>query len=201
MNDKKRGYSREDWQEHYDADDLRWDLGEVSPPLKQLWSEQKIIPCPVMIPGCGQGHEAVYLADRGFDVTAVDYADGAILRLNRLLDERGLQGRVLQEDFFELGPEHDGAYDLLVEQAFFCAIHPTDRVRYVQTAARILKPGGWITGLFYQTEEEGGPPYNTTEKDIVDYFSPEFSIEYLGKTAHSVESRRDKEWLGLLRKK
>ena len=53
MNDNKRGYSREDWQEHYDADDLRWDLGEVSPPLKQLWAEQNIIPGPVMIPGCG----------------------------------------------------------------------------------------------------------------------------------------------------
>jgi SAM-dependent methyltransferase len=201
MNENKRGYSREDWQGHYDSDDLRWDLGEVSPPLKQIWAEQKIAAGRVMIPGCGQGHEAVYLADQGFDVTAVDYAEGAILRLNRLLDERGIHGRVLQEDFFELDSEHDGTYDLIVEQAFFCAIHPSDRVRYVQTAARILKPGGLITGLFYQTDEEGGPPFNTTEQDIRNHFSQDFSIEYLGKTAQSVESRRDKEWLGLLRKK
>ena len=36
MNDNKCGYSREDWQEHYDADDLRWDLGEVSPIIRAI---------------------------------------------------------------------------------------------------------------------------------------------------------------------
>ena len=89
----------------------------------------------------------------------------------------------------------------MLEQAFFCAIHPSQRLSYVETATRILKKGGLLAGLFYETSEEGGPPFNTTPADILDHFSNEFDIETLEKTPHSVEKRKDKEWLGLLRKK
>ena len=40
------GYLREDWQKHYDEKDLRWDIGQVSPPFVRLWEKglfQKLI--------------------------------------------------------------------------------------------------------------------------------------------------------------
>jgi methyl halide transferase len=195
------GYARDDWQKHYVEDDLRWDLGQVAPPFVRLWEEKKLGQGRVIIPGCGRGHEVLFLAENGFQVTGLDYAPGAVDLLSQSLKENGLQADVLHQDFFQLGEDHHSKYDLMLEQAFFCAIHPSKRSAYVETATRILNKGGLLAGLFYETHEKGGPPFNTTPQDILDHFSDDFHIEALEKTPHSVEKRKDKEWLGLLRKK
>jgi methyl halide transferase len=195
------GYARKDWQKHYDENDLRWDLGQVAPPFVRLWEEKKLGQGRVIIPGCGRGHEVLFLARNGFQVTGLDFAPGAVDSLSLSLKDNGLQADVLHQDFFQLDENHISHYDLMLEQAFFCAIHPSKRSAYVATAARILREGALLAGLFYETDEEGGPPYNTTPADILEHFSDEFHIEALEKTPHSVEQRKDKEWLGLLRKK
>ncbi|MDA0691598.1 MAG: methyltransferase domain-containing protein [Nitrospinae bacterium] len=195
------GYGRDDWQKHYAEDDLRWDLGQVAPPFVRLWEEGKLGQGRVIIPGCGRGHEVLFLAGNGFQVTGLDYAPGAVELLSRSLQEKGVQADILHQDFFELGDNHISRYDLMLEQAFFCAIHPSRRSAYVETAARIIKKGGLLAGLFYETNEKGGPPFNTTPADILEHFSDEFDIETLERTPHSVEKRKDKELLGLLRKK
>ena len=199
--DANEGYARDDWQNHYDNDDLKWDLGQVAPPFIRLWEENKLPRGKTLIPGCGQGHEVIFLADKGFKVTGLDYAPGAVELLSRSLKEKKLQADVLSQDFFKLDENHNAQYDLILEQAFFCAIHPSMRSAYVETATRILKKGGLLAALFYETGEEGGPPFNTTPSDILDHFSDAFHIETLEKTPHSVEKRKDKELLGLLRKK
>ena len=195
------GYGRDDWQKHYAEDDLRWDLGQVAPPFVRLWEEGKLGQGRVIIPGCGRGHEVLFLAGNGFQVTGLDYAPGAVELLSRSLQEKGVQADILHQDFFELGDNHISRYDLMLEQAFFCAIHPSRRSAYVETAARIIKKGGLLAGLFYETNEKGGPPFNTTPADILEHFSDEFDIETLERTPHSVEKRKDNELLGLLRKK
>ncbi len=199
---KPDGYQMEDWQEYYDADDLKWDLGEVSPPLKRLWEEGRLSPGKTLVPGCGQGHEVMFFAQQGFEVTGVDYAPGAVERLSAHLEGSGLKARVIHSDLFELGAEHDGFYDLILEQTCFCAIHPGDRVRYVDTMRRVLKPGGLLAGLFYETgEPDDGPPFNTTEADLIHHFPDAFETERLERCVHSIERRLGKEWLAIFRKK
>ncbi len=199
--DKNEGYARNDWQNHYDNDDLQWDLGQVAPPFIRLWEENKFFRGKAIIPGCGQGHEVVFLAENGFQVTGLDYAPGAVSLLQSAIKEKSLQAQVLHQDFFQLDDTHNAQYDLMLEQAFFCAIHPSRRPAYVETVTRILKKDGLLAALFYETGEKGGPPFNTTPSDILDHFSDDFHIETLEKTPHSVEKRKDKELLGLLRKK
>lgn len=204
MDDKKRpteGYTKEDWQKHYETDDLRWDLEEVSPTFARLWESKQLVPGKTIIPGCGRGHEVIYLTERGFEVTAVDFAEGAVSLLNQALKEKGLKSEILFKDFFELSSDYDQSFDLMLEQTFFCAITPSLRSHYVDTAARLLKSGGLLVGLFYETNEEGGPPFNTTYEDVRNHFSGLFTVERLEKATHSTERRKDKEWLAFLRKK
>ena len=104
-------------------------------------------------------------------------------------------------DFFGIDSAHNGVYDLLIEQTFFCAISPEQRPSYVSTVARALKQGGMLAGLFYHTGEEGGPPFNTTHEDILKYFSDLFEIQQLSKSEDSAEQRKNKEWLVILVKK
>lgn len=195
------GYSCDDWEHHYETDDLRWDLGEVAPPFVRLWEERKISPCKAVIPGCGRGHEAIFLAERGFQITAVDYARGAVALLDNVLVKKNLSGEVLIHDFFKLDSEYNNSFDLMLEHTFFCAISPVMRQKYVTTAGRILKSGALLVGLFYETGEEGGPPFNTRKRDIEEHFSQEFEIEALEKTSHSAERRQGKEWLAILKRK
>ncbi len=199
MNEKE--YSRKDWQEHYESNDLGWDLGQVAPAFVKLWQEEKLPLGKVLVPGCGRGHEVVFLAENGFEVTAIDFSKGAVTYLENALKERSLNGRVLHQDFFALDDSHDGIYDLVLEQTFFCAISPRQRSDYVLNVDRILRPGGMLVGLFYHTDKEGGPPYNTTREDIETHFLEKFEIQQLDKTSLSAEQRKDKEWLGILQKK
>ena len=62
------GYSCKDWERHYEEKDMRWDLDEVAPPFIHLWEKRKISPCNAIVPGCGAGHEVIFLAERGYMV-------------------------------------------------------------------------------------------------------------------------------------
>ena len=166
----EKDYKCEDWQRHYEENDLGWDLGQVAPPFVKLWQEEKLPLGKVLVPGCGRGHEVVFLAENGFDVTAIDFSSGAVTYLKNALKKRNLEGRILHQDFFSLYESHEGVYDLVLEQTFFCAISPKQRRDYVLNVSRILKPGGILVGLFYHTDEQGGPPYNTTREDIEMHF-------------------------------
>ena len=194
------GYSLGDWERHYDEKDLRWDINEAAPPLVHLWKERNFSPCKAIIPGCGAGHEVMFLAKKGFNVTAVDYTHGAIKLIKNALEKNNYSGEVLHQDFFKLDCKYNETFELMLEHTFFCAISPTKRREYVETAKRILKPGGYLIGLFYETNEDGGPPFNTRQEDIENFFSDSFIIESLSKTSHSAEQRRGKEWLAILKK-
>ena len=193
-------YSQKDWQSHYESNDLGWDLGQVAPPFVKLWQDKKLPLGKVLGPGCGRGHEVMFLAEKGCEVTAVDFSQGAVTYLKNTLKEKSLDCRVLHEDFFCLDDSHDGIYDLVLEQTFFCAIAPRQRKDYIQKVSRVLKPEGMLVGLFYHTNKEGGPPYNTTYEDIEINFSKYFQIKQLEKTLLSAEQRKNKEWLGCFKK-
>ena len=197
----RNGYEQDDWQKHYDENDLAWDLGEVANPFVRLWEDKVLTPGSLIVPGCGQGHEVIYFAERGFQVTGVDFSSGAVELLSESLSRKNLNAKVLHRNFFELDETYSKAYDALLEQTFFCAIHKDQRSAYVETVSRILKPGGLLFGLFYETGEEGGPPFNTTEADIQNHFAAAFDIERLEKCSFSSEKRKDKEWLAVMRKK
>ena len=145
MEDK--GYSCEDWQRHYDENDLGWDLGQVAPPFMNLLESNIIIPGKTVVPGCGRGHEVVYLAENGFDVTAVDYSIGAVNYLRQVIKKQKLDSKILHSNFFDLNSTHDGVYDLLIEQAFFCAISPLRRKEYINKCYNILKNKGHFIGI------------------------------------------------------
>ena len=68
-------------------------------------------------------------------------------------------------------------------------------------SARVLKSGGVLAGLFYNTAQEGGPPFNTTKEDIIKHFSELFEIRNLAQAKNSAEQRKDKELLAILVKK
>ena len=73
------------WETKYQAAQFRWDLGQPTPPLVSFFDPAAIAPTSgnVIVLGCGRGHDAVFLAQQGLTVTAVDFAPSAIAATDR----------------------------------------------------------------------------------------------------------------------
>ncbi|TWT49305.1 tellurite resistance protein TehB [Rubripirellula amarantea] len=150
--------SSKGWQERYELGKTGWDRGGPNPMLSQWLKAGELRPCKILVPGCGRGHEVIALAEAGFDVTAVDFADAAVQSLKEQLTLRGLNAVVVQSDIFTFSHSH--AFDAIYEQTCLCAIHPSQWNAYEQRLARLLLPEGSLFGLFMQSGKSDEPPFS-----------------------------------------
>ena len=166
--------SKEFWSNRYRSDATGWDLGQVSPPLKSYIDQLKNKQLSILIPGAGNAHEAEYLYHQGFkNVHVLDHAAEPLKNLkNRIPDFP--ENQLHKEDFFK----HEGQYDLILEQTFFCALHPELRSEYSRKMNELLNKGGKIVGLLFDIQFPfDGPPFGGSCEEYQTYFSPYFEFE------------------------
>ena len=84
-------------------------LEEVIPRLRLGRHRRRVLEL-----GTGTGPGAIYLAERGFDVHAIDLIPEAITEARRIALERGLEVRFEVMDVTRI-PRHGPAYDLIVD--------------------------------------------------------------------------------------
>jgi SAM-dependent methyltransferase len=76
-----------DWNARYVSRDVPWDCGHPSTELRRVVEETDELPRGRLLElGCGTGTNAIYLAQIGFQVTAVDGSSEAIARANARLE-------------------------------------------------------------------------------------------------------------------
>jgi SAM-dependent methyltransferase len=110
--------------------------------------------------GCGEGANAVWLAARGWRVTAVDFSEVAIERGTRLAAERAVEVNFVQADASAYRPEHQ--YDLIT--SFYIQLPPGQRASMLANAARALAPGGT---LLFVSHDRSSPPDGWTDEDLL----------------------------------
>jgi len=193
-----------DWEGMYEAGEDRWDIGGASPPLVAVLGRGEVEPPGrALVPGCGRGHDARLLAERGFEAVGVDFAAAPIREARALAAAVGMKGvRFERRDLFALPREWDGTFDLVFEQTCFCAVNPARRDDYARAVHRVLRPGGLLLGLFFNIDSEEGPPFGTTPKEIRHRFvaSGLFALEGARVPAESTQARQGREWLAFLRR-
>jgi methyl halide transferase len=132
------------WNNQYQAHTTGWDLGEVSPAIKNYINTLNDKDIRILIPGCGNCYEAIYLLEHGFtNITLIDIAPALVEKLKIKFNENNNINIVLG-DFFE----HQGEYDLIIEQTFFCALPPQMRQKYVSKMYHLLAKEGKIKEAF-----------------------------------------------------
>lgn len=149
--------SAADWQARYDTGKTGWDRGEASPMLAQWLRSGELRPCEILVPGCGRGHEVIALAEAGFKVTAIDFADSAVTALRAELERRSLSADVVQSDVLTFC--RSSTFDAVYEQTCLCALHPSQWQTYQQLLACWLRKGGQLFAMFMQSNSPDGPPY------------------------------------------
>lgn len=195
-----------DWEKRYLTGDTPWEKGEAAPPLIELMSRldaKEWGAGPVLVPGCGSGHDVRLLAGLGIPVLGLDLAPAAV--------ERARGFPQVKAEAYELGnflePEWQAGkkFSALWEHTCFCAIHPCDRGRYAAAAADCVAVGGLLAGVFFLTpydegEMRAGPPYGTTVMEVESWLEPWFVkvAGWVPDTAYP--GREGREWLGLFRR-
>lgn len=180
------------WNDRYRSNNTGWDLGEVSPPLKKYIDQLQDKTIRILIPGAGNAHEALYLVKQGFkDITVVDVSSVLIERLKKewhAIPEITL----IHNDFFQ----HEGKYDLIFEQTFFCAISPNLREAYVQKIKTLLADNGRLVGVLFDREFEGGPPFGGCKEEYLEQFKTDFSQVSIQPCSDSHPARMGSEvWI------
>lgn len=177
------------WDSHYQSNTAVWDLGEVSPPLKNYIDTIKNKTIRILIPGCGNTYEAEYLLEKGFtDVTVIDIAPTLVENLkSKFKDNSNI--KIVLGDFFEL----QGEYDLILEQTFFCALPPTMRQKYVWKMHQLLAKEGKISGLLFNRTFESGPPFGGSLEEYQLLFQQSFDFLKMEICQNSPTKRTDSE--------
>lgn len=181
------------WSKRYKEGQTGWDIGYISTPLKAYIDQLSFKDIEILIPGAGNAYEAEYLLSQGF--TNVTVCDISAEPLKRWIGNKKI--RVIQGDFFEL----TGQYDLILEQTFFCAIDPTLRPAYVSKMYDLLKPGGKLTGVFFQCEfPKEGPPFGGNKAEYEILFRRKFHIKEFSDAYNSINPRLGNELFVILEK-
>jgi SAM-dependent methyltransferase len=91
--------------------------------------------------GCGPGLYAARLAERGLQVTGVDYSRRSIAYAQEFAAQNSLEIEYRYQNYLELQDEHRYEAVLLI-YGDFCPLSPGQRARLLSNVRRVLKPGG-----------------------------------------------------------
>jgi SAM-dependent methyltransferase len=128
---------------------------------------QKLKPGAALDLATGQGRNALYLAERGWRVTGIDFSSEGIKQARATATSRKLKLELLEQDIddYEFGT---AKWDLVT------MLYATDNEDWIERSKLSLKPGGLFVFEFFEKddrEEEG-----IRSEDLAEMFSEGFDI-------------------------
>lgn len=178
------------WNNRYIDNETGWDLGTISTPIKEYIDQLKDKSIKIIIPGCGNAHEAEYLFKQGFNnVYLIDLSPVALNKFSERVPNFPKE-QLICGNFFN----HTSKYDLMIEQTFFCAINPKLRNEYAAHTAKILNTNGKLVGLLFNTPlNTDKPPFGGNKEEYLNYFKPYFNINIMELAYNSIGPRNGNE--------
>lgn len=153
------------WDERFERGFTPWDKGDVPQALIDYVACKPALQC-CLIPGCGDAYELVFLAERGWDVAAIDFS---IVAVNRAKTQSGPWAQNIElADFFTYCPKFD--LDIIYERAFLCALPPSMRPQIIARWAALLPVDGCLIGFFFIDDDQDantkGPPFSISSFEL-----------------------------------
>lgn len=149
-------YPRTFWNERFSSDDFAYGTA----PNTFLAEHFRAFPAAgeLLSLGEGEGRNAVFLAEQGFQVTAVDLSSYGLKKAQALAADRGVSITAIEADLeaFDLGQARwDGICNI------FCHLPPELRIRLYARIRQALRPGGvFLTEQYAKAQlqyQSGGP--------------------------------------------
>jgi SAM-dependent methyltransferase len=149
------GFAREDWNARYATKELVW----TAEPNRLFATEvEGLEPGRALDVACGEGRNAVWLAERGWTVTGVDFSEVALAKAEQLAASRGVQVEWMLADVVEHEFE-PGSYDLVA--VLYLQLPHDALAQAIRSAASAVAPGGTLLVIGHDArnlaEGHGGP--------------------------------------------
>jgi len=199
MSDVKNTQSESDfWSIRYKEGRTGWDIGFPSTPIKEYIDQIEDKSKSILIPGAGNAYEAEYLHQQGFVNTHVlDISSTPLVEFNKR-NPNFPKENLLEANFFH----HQGQYDLILEQTFFCSFPPTkeNRETYAKQMSALVKPGGKLVGLWFTMPLTGDMvkrPFGGDKEEYLSYLSPYFKVHTFEECYNSIPPREGNELFGI----
>jgi methyl halide transferase len=155
-----------DWDTVYREGTPPWDVGQPHAELARVLDEYRLHPQTVLEVGCGSGADAILLARRRFEVTAVDCSPIAIERARLRAEQTGAVLRLVLDDVFDFA-RTAGQFDLVYDAGLYHSVRRTILERYLDMLWRVTRPGSHffcLAGAPAEESEDG--PAQVTEDEI-----------------------------------
>ena len=156
-----------DWDAHYRTGQPPWETGRHSDELQRFIAEENIQPCRVIELGCGSGINAVWLAQQGFEVTAVDFSPLAIDKARRRATEDKVAVRFILGDVLDLHETFE-PFPFFFDRGCYHVVRRDNLQAYVRTLQQLTAPGSIglvLAGNARSPHEPGkGPPVVSAEE-------------------------------------
>jgi SAM-dependent methyltransferase len=164
-----------DWEKVYEAEATPWDVGQPENALVEFTDSGLVKPCRVLEIGCGNGNDAIFLAKKGFDVTAIDISKNAIENAKNRAKEAGVKCDFLVEDIMEVKslPE---IFEFVYDRGCFHFVPENKREKYVEIVKKFLIKGGYFILIVSSDKETPKGPCQFSKEDIKKIFGNDFDI-------------------------
>lgn len=173
---------RFDWDARYAEHDRLWSP-EPNPLLVEIASA--LAPGRALELGCGEGADAIWLAQRGWKVIGVDFSHVALERAARESRARGLMMQWVDADLRRFVPT-PALFDLVV--VLYVHMPAGERKAFLANAASGLAPGGAI--LVVGHDRENPPEARGPRRRDVLYTPEEIALELPGLHVERAERVR-----------
>ena len=176
------------WDERYDAKELVWSAG----PNERFATEiGGLNPGKALDVACGEGRNALWLAEQGWDVTAIDFSKVAIDKARRLAAMRNVEVNWLCEDVSSYAlPEAE--FDLV--SLLYMHTDAAERHEWLTNTLAAVKPGGTFIYIGHDPSNIGvglggpqDPQYLPDAEELVKAMDG-FSVQFAGVIERTVAS-------------
>ena len=168
---------------------IPWSKGEPHPFLVDwLENQSKLKAGSALVVGCGLGEDAIYLAERGWNVTAFDLSASAIDWVKQMHPHPSISWEV--GDLLDPQLSWIGAFDLVLEVHILQAIPESFRIPASTKLAPLVRQEGVLMCIGRMNPatpiEVDGPPWPLdrsfiesigTELDEIDFFTTQYEDE------------------------
>jgi SAM-dependent methyltransferase len=142
--------------------------------------------------GCGEGADAIWLARRGWTVTAIDISDVAVCRAREAAERAGTAVEWVCGDALQTALPAD-SFDLVSMQ--YPALPKAAGEAAVRTLLGTLRPGGLLIAVYHDLDDEHRDHMKSQSIDPGDYVGADDLDQLLGDDfaveLHAVEPRMD----------